>query len=96
MDDDRGARRDAPRTTEWAVALGVAALVCALLPVVGDWVSGPLGVVALALGTLGVHAAERDGRPGVARGLVGATLGLVAVAVVAFSVVAGLGHDGGV
>ncbi|MEN5074086.1 hypothetical protein [Isoptericola cucumis] len=92
MDDDERARPEAPRSAEWAVALGVAALVCAVLPVVGDWIAVPVGVGAVALGSVGIRVAERDGRPGIARGLVGAMLGLVAVGAALFSVAAGLGH----
>jgi hypothetical protein len=89
--DDRRSGPGAPRVVEWAVALGVTALVAAALPVVGDWISGPLGAAALVLGAIGVHSADRDGRPGTARGLVGAMLGLVALAVTLFSLVVGLG-----
>ncbi|WP_402462348.1 hypothetical protein [Isoptericola aurantiacus] len=89
MDDDGGARRGAPRSVEWALALGFAALVCALVPVIGDWVAAPLGLAALGLGSLGSHVADRDGRPGMWRGLIGALLGLAALASVLFSVVIG-------
>ncbi|WP_418274948.1 hypothetical protein ACNHYB_08670 [Isoptericola jiangsuensis] len=93
MHDD-GDHRHAPRSGDWAIALGVAALVCALVPVVGDAVASVLAVVAVALGSACIHVAERSGRPGVARGLTGASIGLVALAVALFSVVAGMGHDG--
>jgi hypothetical protein len=94
-DDDGDARRTAPRTVEWSLALGVAALVCAVVPVIGDWVSAPLAVVAVALGSIGSHVADRDLRPGVVRGVVGAMLGLAALGIVGFSVAAGIGHPAG-
>lgn len=88
MDHD-APRPTAPRSCEWALALGIAALACAVVPVVGDWVSAPLGVAALALGSFGSHVADRDGLPGMWHGLVGALLGLAALAAVLFSVVIG-------
>lgn len=92
-DDDE--RRHAPRVCDWSMALGVASLVCALVPVIGDWLSAPLAVAALGLGSWGIHVADRDLRPGVARGLIGAMLGLVALGVVGFSIAAGMGHPAG-
>ncbi|WP_278236407.1 hypothetical protein [Isoptericola sp. AK164] len=88
MQDD-GTRHGAPRSCEWALALGIAALACAVVPVVGDWVSAPLGVAALGLGSFGSHVADRDGLPGMWHGLVGALLGLAALAAVLFSVAIG-------
>lgn len=89
MDDDGRMRPGASRSCEWALALGVAALVCALVPVIGDWISAPLGLAALGLGSFGSHVADRDGHPGMWRGLAGALLGLAALAAVLFSVVIG-------
>ncbi|PFG42045.1 hypothetical protein ATJ88_0695 [Isoptericola jiangsuensis] len=94
-DDDGGVRRTPPRSVEWSLALGVAAVVCAVVPVVGDWVSTPLALLAVTLGSVGCHVADRDLRPGVKRGIAGALLGLTALAVVAFGVIAGLAHPSG-
>lgn len=90
MDDDGATGRSAPRASEWSLALGVAGLACAAVPVVGDWVAGPLGIAAVVLGSIGIHVAERDARPGMRRGLGGAMLGLVTLGAVLFSVAAGL------
>jgi hypothetical protein len=87
-DDDR---RQAPRSGDWAIALGIAALVCAVVPVIGDAIAGVLAVATIALGSWCIHVAERTGRPGVARGLTGASIGLVALAVALFAVAAGMG-----
>ncbi|WP_407319121.1 hypothetical protein UQW22_01765 [Isoptericola halotolerans] len=92
MDDGYRARKHAPAVCDWSIALGVAGLVLAAVPVVGDWVAAPLAVVSIVLGSLGIHVAERDGRPGTARGLVGAMIGVVALGVVLFSLAASIGH----
>jgi hypothetical protein len=92
MDEHGRASDEAPRVCDWSVALGVAGLVLAAVPVVGDWVAAPLAVAAVALGSFGIHVAERDSRPGTARGLVGAMIGVVALGVVLFSLAASIGH----
>ncbi|WP_277208086.1 hypothetical protein [Isoptericola croceus] len=92
MDDDGTSRPGTPRSAEWAVALGVAGLACALVPIVGDWLAAPLSVAAIVLGSLGIHVAERDGRPGTVRGLVGAMIGVVTLGAVLFSLAAKIGH----
>lgn len=92
MDDGGTAGHGAPRSAEWSVALGVAGLGCAVVPVVGDWVAAPLALASIALGSFAIHVAERDGLPGTAHGLVGALIGVVALGVVLFSFAAGLGH----
>ncbi|MDO8143308.1 MULTISPECIES: hypothetical protein [unclassified Isoptericola] len=89
MHDDGPARAHAPRAVEWSLALGIAGLPCALVPVVGDWLAAPLGLAALTLGSIGSHVADRDGHPGVGRGLAGALLGLGVLAAVLFSAVVG-------
>jgi hypothetical protein len=94
MDDGGTTRPGTPRSAEWSVALGVAGLACAVVPVVGDWVAAPLAVASIVLGSLAIHVAERDGRSGTARGLAGAMIGVVALGVVLFSLAAGLGHPG--
>lgn len=77
MDDGR------QRLGDWALALGIAAVVCVVLPVVGDWISTTAGVVALVVGILGVRRYENgvEGRlwPAVA----GVSLGALALLVVA-------------
>jgi hypothetical protein len=94
-DDDGDARSTAPRSVEWSLALGVGALFCAVVPVIGDWISTPLAIAAVALGSLGSHVADRDLRPGVARGVTGALLGIAALGIVGFGIAATLGHPAG-
>ncbi|MCK0117181.1 hypothetical protein BCE75_102316 [Isoptericola sp. CG 20/1183] len=94
MDDGGTTRPGTPRSAEWSLALGLAGLACAVVPVIGEWVAAPLAVASVALGSFAIHVAERDGRPGTARGLVGAMTGVVALGVVLFSLAAGWGHGG--
>lgn len=92
MDDGDTSGPGVPRSAEWSVALGVAGLACAVVPVVGDWVAAPLALASIGLGSFAIHVAERDARPGTARGLVGAMTGVVTLGVVLFSLAASIGH----
>lgn len=77
-------RRDegsAERPGDLSLALGVAACVCALVPVIGEVVTVPLAVLAVTLGIVGVRRYESGRTPRVGAAAAGAALGAVAVAV---------------
>jgi hypothetical protein len=82
MRDEPPDHRDGGWVGESALILGVAALVGAMLPVVSDYVAGPVAAVAILLGLLGArrHQAGRARR--VAPAIAGTVLGAVALFVV--------------
>jgi hypothetical protein len=69
------------RAGEWALALGLAAVVCGFIPVVGDYLAAPTAVLAITLGFVGIRRHETGRASGVASAIVGAVLGAGAVAV---------------
>ncbi|MET4100322.1 cadmium resistance protein CadD (predicted permease) [Agrococcus sp. UYP10] len=83
MRDEPPGHRGGGWAGEYALVLGVVALVCALVPVVSDLIAGPLGAVAIVLGLVGVrrHQAGRDRR--VAPAILGVVLGTLVLCVVA-------------
>ncbi|MFD3373761.1 MULTISPECIES: hypothetical protein [unclassified Streptomyces] len=62
--------------------MGTVALVGSFIPVVGDFVAAPLGLLALLLGVLGVWNNERGLATNFGPSLIGATLGALALFIV--------------
>lgn len=83
--------RDGGWPGEWALVLGLAAIVCGLLPVISDLVAGPLSAVAIGLGLVGVrrHQAGRAAR--VAPAITGMVLGIIALFIVVLMIAASMG-----
>lgn len=73
---------------QYALAAGVAAIVCALLPGVSDVIAAPLAVLAIVLGLLGVRWHQSGRAPRVASAITGTVLGAVALSIVAVMVAA--------
>lgn len=67
---------------DYALTFGLAAVACALIPVIGDLIAAPVAVLAVVLGLVGIghHDAGRAHR--VLPAAVGAALGAVALFVV--------------
>lgn len=67
---------------EISLPLGIVALVCSALPVIGEFLAVPLGAAALVLGVIGMVRSERGRADNYGQSLAGTTLGLVAVLIV--------------
>lgn len=97
MHHNRGVRDDPPNPRdgrwvgEYALVLGIAAILCGLLPVISDLIAGPVAVVAIVLGLVGVrwHQAGRAAR--VAPAITGMVLGVLALFLVVLMVAASMG-----
>lgn len=81
---------DRPRRAlgDLALAAGVGALGVTVLPVVGEVLAVPVGVLALVLGLMGLGRWERGLEPGPVRSAAGALLGAGALVVVLVMVLA--------
>lgn len=90
MRDDRN-HRDDGWAGRYSLVLGIAALLCGLLPVISDLVAGPLAAVAIGLGLVGVrwHQSGRAAR--VAPAIAGMVLGAIALFVVVLMIAASVG-----
>lgn len=97
MHHNRSVRDDPPISRaggwagEYALVLGIAAILCGLLPVISDLVAGPVAVIAIGLGLLGVrwHQVGRAAR--VAPAIAGMVLGIVALFIVVLMLAASMG-----
>ena len=84
MPADRG-RPGRPRRDvlgDWALTLGVVAVLVVFVPVIGDVLALPAAVLALALGAVGVVREHRGGPLNTGRTLAGGLLGAVALLLV--------------
>ncbi|WP_156726267.1 hypothetical protein [Streptomyces apocyni] len=81
---DEGPRGGAPRNRsgDTSLTLGVVALVGSFIPVIGDFVAAPLGLLALVLGALGIWNNERGLATNFGASVIGATLGALALFIV--------------
>lgn len=70
------------RPGETALSMGIVAVVFSFVPIVGDLVAAPVGVLAVVLGAIGIRRTERGGATNFGQSLTGATLGALAVCVV--------------
>ncbi|MDJ1371817.1 hypothetical protein C7K25_10640 [Gulosibacter molinativorax] len=77
-----------PWPAKFALVLGLAALVCSFIPVVGDYVTIPLGVIAIILGCLDIWRAERGRRARVVPATFGTIFGGLALLLVMISMMA--------
>lgn len=91
MRDEPPDHRDGGWAGEYSLVLGILALVGALLPIVSDFVAGPVAAIAIALGLVGVqrHQAGRAAR--VAPAIAGTVLGAIVLFVVVLMLAASLG-----
>ncbi|SFC41432.1 hypothetical protein [Streptomyces aidingensis] len=62
-----------------SLPMGIIALVASVVPVVGDFVAAPAGLLAVILGAVGVRHSERGVATNFAASLIGATLGALAL-----------------
>ena len=76
------------RVGDWALSLGVAGLVSAFVPVVGDFVAAPAAVLAIILGLIGVRRYETRQAARVAPAVGGAVLGAAAIMVAVIVLIA--------
>lgn len=88
MDDARPPRRGRRSPGDLSFGLGLVALVCALLPVIGDVLAIPTGAAAAVLGYLGVSRHDRGLEHRVATSYLGAALGAIALLIVVVSLLA--------
>ena len=70
------------RPGETSLSMGIVALVFSFVPIVGDLVTAPTGLLAIVLGAIGVRRSERGEATNFGQSLTGATLGAVAVIIV--------------
>ena len=87
MDRDPEPSRPDEPVGERALAAGLAAFVCAFVPVIGEFIAVPAAIVAVVLGAVGVRRFEagRAARVGAAAAgaILGAVTGLMIVVVLA-------------
>lgn len=78
---DDGPHGAAPRNRpgDTSLTLGIVAFVASFVPVIGDFIAAPLGLLALLLGVLGVWHNERGLATNFGPSLIGATLGALAL-----------------
>ncbi|MCX4672658.1 hypothetical protein OG453_39470 [Streptomyces sp. NBC_01381] len=81
-DDEPRGGAPGNRLGDIALPLGIVALVGSFIPVLGDFVAAPLGLLALVLGALGVWKNERGLATNFGPSLIGATLGALALLIV--------------
>lgn len=67
---------------EVSLSMGIIALICSVIPIVGDFLAVPTGLLALVLGVVGVRRSERGVASNFGESLIGATLGTLALFVV--------------
>jgi len=79
MDDARPPRRGRRSPGDLSLALGLIALLCALIPVIGDVLAVPPGLAAVVLGYLGVSRHDRGLEHRAAAAYAGAILGGIAL-----------------
>jgi hypothetical protein len=83
----RTARREPadPNTPgELSLPLGIVALLCSFVPVLGEFLATPTGLAAIVLGVVGVLRNERGSATNYGQSLAGATLGILALLIVLF------------
>jgi hypothetical protein len=71
------------RPGEIALSMGIIACLFSLVPIIGDVVAAVAGPLALVLGAIGVRRSEQGVATNFGPSLVGATLGALAIMVVA-------------
>ena len=79
MDDAHPPRRGRRSPGDLSLALGLIALLCALIPVIGDVLAVPPGLAAVVLGYLGVSRHDRGLAHRAAAAAAGALLGGIAL-----------------
>ncbi|WP_193106272.1 hypothetical protein [Brachybacterium sp. FME24] len=67
---------------DYALTFGLAAVACALIPVIGDLIAAPVAVLAVVLGLIGISHHDSGRTHRVLPAAVGAALGAVALFVV--------------
>lgn len=70
------------------MVVGIVAVVCAFVPVVGELVAVPAAVAAIVLGSVELWRVDRGTSEDLGAGVVGVSLGLLALMVVALVFVA--------
>ena len=88
MDDVRPPRRGRRSPGDLSLTLGLIALLCALIPVIGDVLAVPPGIAAVVLGYLGVSRHDRGLEHRAVPAYAGAGLGAIALFIVAVSLIA--------
>ena len=88
MDDARPPRRGRRSPGDLSLTLGLIALLCALIPVIGDVLAVPPGIAAVVLGYLGVSRHDRGLEHRALPAYTGAGLGTLALFIVAVSLIA--------
>jgi membrane protein YqaA with SNARE-associated domain len=64
---------------EWALSFGLVAAVCSFVPVIGDFVGIPAGLLAVVLGVVGIRRYERRLAAHVVSAVAGAAMGALAI-----------------
>jgi hypothetical protein len=65
-----------------SLPLGILALLCSFVPVLGEFLATPTGLAAIVLGVVGVLRNERGRATNYGQSLIGATLGIMALLIV--------------
>lgn len=78
------APRNGPGDT--SLPMGIIALVASVIPVIGDFIAAPVGLLAVILGVVGVRHSDRGLATNFGASLIGATLGTLAILIVVLMV----------
>lgn len=73
---------------EYALTFGLAAVVCALIPVIGDVISAPTAAAAIVFGFIGITHYDAGRTPSIVPAAVGTALGALALFIVALMFIA--------
>ena len=86
--EEHAAAGPAPRAGGYALSLGILAVLCALIPVIGDYFAVPIAVLAIVLGVIGVGHYDAGRAPRLLPSATGATLGAIALLLTTMSFLA--------
>jgi hypothetical protein len=79
MRDERSPGRRRYTVGEYSLTFGLAAVACALIPVIGDLIAAPVAVIALVLGFIGIGRHDAGVAPKVLPAAIGAALGALSL-----------------
>ncbi|WP_114853854.1 hypothetical protein [Brachybacterium sp. YJGR34] len=72
---------------EYSLALGLGAIVCSLIPVIGDAIAAPLAIAAVVLGVVGIHRYDAGRSSRVLLAALGTALGAIALFLIALMLI---------
>lgn len=87
MRDERRSSRKQYTAGEYALAFGLIAVACVLIPVIGDVLSAPVAVAAVSFGLIGIWRWDEGRAQRVLPAAVGAALGAISLFAIVFMLI---------